>query len=113
MFPGLDPRQMQKMMKQLGVKQDTLEATEVIIKTDSKELIFRNPEVTKVNMMGQDTYQIVGRPIERSISKMPEISEEDVKTVAEQANVSDEEAKEALVRNKGDIAASILELTAE
>jgi nascent polypeptide-associated complex subunit alpha len=113
MFPGIDPRQMQKMMKQMGIKQETIDATQVIIKTPDKELIFQEPEVTKVNMMGKDTYQITGSVIEREPSKTPEISEEDIETVAEQSGASKEQAKEALKRNNGDIAASILELTAQ
>ncbi len=111
MFPGLNPRKMKHMMKQLGVKQEQVPATEVIIKTQDKELVFPEPQVAKVDMMGQETYQITGKVIEKEISSKPEINEDDIKTVAEQANVSPEQAKEALERHNGDIAASILELT--
>ena len=51
MFPGINPKQMQKVMQQLNVKQESIDATEVIIK-GKKSHIIRNPEVTKVNMMG-------------------------------------------------------------
>ncbi|MBS3112640.1 nascent polypeptide-associated complex protein [Candidatus Woesearchaeota archaeon] len=109
MFPGMNPRKMQQMMKQLGVKQEEISAEEVIIKTKNKELVFSNPQVTKVNMMGQDTFQLVGNFIERQISSIPQIDEDDINTVAEQANVSTEKAKESLKKHKGDIAAAILD----
>ncbi len=113
MFPGIDPRQMHRMMKQLGVKQDDIDATLVIIKTKTTEIVFSQPQVSKVNMMGQETYQISGHAEERELSKTPELSEDDIKTVAEQANVSMKTAKDMLVKNQGDIAASILELTSQ
>lgn len=110
MFPGMNPRKMQQMMKQLGVKQEEISAKEVIIKTEDKELIFQNPQVTKVNMMGQETYQLTGNVIEKPLSKTFEINLEDIQTVAEQANVSSEKAKQSLEKNNGDIAAAILDL---
>lgn len=113
MFPGMNPRKMQQMMKQLGVKQEEIPAVEVIIKTEDKELIFHSPQVSKVNMMGQETYQIVGKAIEKELSTTPEINEDDIKTVADQANVSLEQAKETLEKHNGDLAAAILELTQE
>lgn len=105
MFPGLNPKDLQKAMKKMGIKQEELDALEVIIKTTSKDLIIKNPKVVKVNMMGQESLQVTGE-----IQEFSGISEEDIKTVAEQANVSKEKAKEALEKHKGDLAAAILEL---
>ena len=104
----MNPKQMQKAMKRLGVKQEEIPAKEVIIKQEDKDLIIRNPQVMKVNMMGQDSIQIVGE-----IEEVSGISEEDIKTVAEQAEVSEEEAKAALEKNDGDLAETILELKKE
>ena len=109
MFPGMNPREMQKAMKRLGIQQEEIEAHTVIIKTEGMDLIFHNPQVSKVNMMGQNTYQIVGEPEEVDNSKT-EISDEDIGTVAEQANVSKEEALEALQETNGNIAEAILKL---
>ncbi len=106
MFPGLNPRKMQQMMNQLGIQQQEISATEVIIKTPDKELVIRNPSVAKVNMMGQETFQISGRVEERSTS-IP-ISQEDVQTVMEQTGASAEDAKKALEESKGDLAEAIL-----
>ena len=102
MIPKINPRQMEKMMRQMGVKQEEIDASEVIIKTKDKTITIKNPQVSKVNMMGQESFQISGE-IEEST-----ISEEDIKTVAEQSNVSLKEAKEALEKTNGDLAEAIL-----
>ncbi len=107
MLPNINPKQLQKAMKRMGVKQEEIEATEVIIKTPDKELVIRDPHVAKVNMMGQESIQITGSIEERELKPY---TEEDVKTVAEQAGCSEEEAKEALEKSKGDLAEAILSL---
>lgn len=104
MMPNINPRQLQKAMQRMGIKQDEIEATEVIIKTKEKNLIIRNPHVTKVNMMGQESLQISGDIEEESIP------EEDINIVAEQAKVSKKEAEKALKECNGDIAEAILKL---
>ena len=110
MIPGMNPRKMQQMMRKMGIQQVEIPATEVIIKTDDKEIVITNPSVQKVNMMGQENFQISGEIHERVISTIPEISEEDVETVMEQANVNEETAREALEKFKGDLVEAIIEL---
>ena len=110
MIPGMNPRQMAQAMKRLGIQQVEIPATEVIIRTADKELVIDNPQVSKVNMMGQETIQVIGAIREREISSVPEISEDDVKTVMDQAGVSEAEAKKAIKDNDGDLAAAILSL---
>ena len=99
---------MQKMMNRMGIKQQEIDAIEVIIKTTDKNLIIRNPSVTKIDMMGQKTLQITG-----DIEEESSISEEDIKTVSEQAEVLEEEAKKALEESDGDLAEAILNLKKE
>lgn len=112
MIPGINPREMQKAMKRLGVSQDELDAVEVIIKLkDNKELVFKNPSVSKVNMMGQQSYQVVGE-CEEKVREVS-ISEEDVKTVMEQTDKTKEEVMQVLKKNKGDLAQTIMELKGE
>lgn len=113
MYPGINPRQMRQAMKKMGVQQEDLEAKEVIIKLQDKELVFSNPSVAKVNMMGQESFQITGDYEEKSLNEGPEISEEDIKTVMEQADVSKQEAINALEETDGDIAEAILKLKEE
>jgi nascent polypeptide-associated complex subunit alpha len=110
MIPGMNPRQMRQVMKRLGIQQEDIPAKEVIIKTDDKEIVISNPQVAKVNMMGQPTWQVMGDAQERAISTEPDISEEDVKTVMEQAGCSKDEAEKAIKEAKGDLAEAILKL---
>lgn len=105
-MPGLNPKQLEQAMKKLGVKQEHVDAYEVIIKTKEKNLVIRNPEVVKVNMMGSNSLQITG-----DIEEESNITEDDVNTIAEQANVTKEEARTALEKNEGDLAKTIMELT--
>jgi len=113
MIPGMNPREMQKAMKRLGIKQEEIDASEVIIKTSDKEIVISNPQVSKVNMMGQETFQVMGQAEERPISSEPEINEDDIKTVMQQTNASEEEAKEAIAKNDGDLAKAIIALKGE
>jgi len=111
MFPGMNPRKMQQAMKQLGIQQQEIPAQEVIIRTGNKNIIIRNPSVTKVNMMGQETFQISGEIHEESKSVLPEISEEDVQTVIEQTGVTKDKAKKAIEKANGDLAEAIMNLS--
>jgi len=115
MMPNINPRQMQQMMKKMGIQQEDIDAEEVIIKCKDKKIIISNPSVQKVNMMGKKNYQISGDESIESIDEEEtlEISDEDIKTVASQAQTSEEEAKQALLDTNGNIAEAILLLTAE
>ena len=103
----MNPKMLKDAMKKMGVKQVDIPATEVIIKTPDKDLIIRNPQVAKVTAMGQETIQITGDIEEVESQKF---SDEDVKTVAEQAKVPKEKARQALENSKGDLARAILDL---
>jgi nascent polypeptide-associated complex subunit alpha len=61
-------------------------------------------------MMGQETYQIMGKAIEKERSQELTISEDDIHIVMEQTNASKEKAKKAISDNNGDLAAAILSL---
>ena len=111
MFPGMNPRQMQAAMKKMGIQQVEIPATEVIIRTLDKEIYVLNPSVLKVNMMGQETLQISGQLKEQRRSSTPNISEEDLKTVMEQAKVNREQAQKTLKETDGDLAEAIIKLT--
>lgn len=113
MMPGMNPRMMKQAMKRMGIQQQDIEATEVIIKTPEKDLVIKNPQVAKVNMMGQQTYQVVGEAEEREVSQEAEINEDDINTVTEQTGADKEKAKAAIKENKGDLAAAIMSLKQE
>ena len=107
MFPGMNPREMQKAMKRLGIKQEEIDAELVIIKRAGKDLIIKNPQVSKINMMGQETIQVVGEITEAEES---EISEDDISTVMAQTSCTREEAMDALEESSGNLAEAILKL---
>ena len=109
MFPNMDPKKMQAVMKQMGISQEEIHASKVIIeKTDNTKIIIKNPSVTKVKMQGQETFQIAGEIQEESGEVG--ISEEDIKTIIEKTGKSEQEAREALEKT-GDLAEAILELS--
>lgn len=110
MFPGMNPREMQKAMKRLGIKQEEIDAELVIIKTAGKDLIISNPQVSKVNMMGQESIQVIGDITEVEKSEEAEINEDDIATVMDQTGCTKEEAMEALEQSKGNLAEAILKL---
>lgn len=103
MFPGMNPKMMKQAMQKMGIKQVELDAEEVIIKLKDKNLIIKNPNVSKINMQGHETFQIMGDVSEESSN------EEDIKTVMDQTGCSEEEAKKALEKYD-DIAEAILNL---
>ena len=106
MFPGgMNPKNMGRMMKQMGIKNEDIPATKVIIETDGKKLVFDNPQVQLMEMQGQKTYTISGSQHEET-----SIPEDDIKLVAEQTSVSEEDAKKALKESNGDIAEAISRL---
>jgi nascent polypeptide-associated complex subunit alpha len=110
MFPGVDPRQMQGMLKKMGISQEDIDASRVIIeKTDNSKIIINNPSVTKIKMQGQETFQIAGDISEEYPKE--ETSEEDIKTIMDKTGVSEKKARQILEKNNGDLAETILELS--
>ena len=116
MMPGIpgkmNPRQMNKMMKRLGINiKEIKNVKKVIIKTDTKEYIFDGAEVTIMDAQGQKTYQVTGNPRIEDLEE--EIPEDDIKLVMEQTGKSKEEAKKALEETDGDIAEAVIKLSEE
>ena len=112
MFPGLgggmDPKKMQAMMRQLGMKQEEIDASRVVIeKTDKSKIIIENPSVAKITIQGNESFQISGDVREQGEG----ISKEDIQTVMEKTNSSFKEAKKALEDANGDLAEAILSLS--
>jgi len=105
----IDRRQMERAMRQMGVKIQELDGVqEVVIRLSEREIVIPGAQVTLTEMAGQRSYQVVGREIERRIE--PETSEEDIKLVMEQAGASREVAEQVLKETGGDIAEAILKL---
>ena len=102
----INPKMMEKAMKQMGIKSEEILAEEVIIKTPEKEIIIKNPQVTKINMGGQESFQIAGEISERTSEKF---SQDDIKMIMEQTGATEQEAEKAL-EETGDIAEAIIKL---
>ena len=98
-------------MKQLGMKQESVDAIEVIVRTPDKELIFTQPDLQQITMQGQTTFQLSGDFTTKERAAEITISDDDVSLVATEAKVSNEEAKAALEKNNGDIAEAIVSLS--
>jgi|TARA_Y100000310_G_scaffold304443_1_gene343613 nascent polypeptide-associated complex subunit alpha len=116
MFPGmnLNPKKMQKMMQQLGMSMDEIDASEVIIKkTDGTEIRISNPEVSKMIVQGKEMYQIAGGSEGSAESESVEVSEADVEMVTTQTGATPDAAKTALESSGGDLAKAILDLQEE
>lgn len=105
----INPKQIEKMARKMGMQMTEIPAEEVVIKTHEKDIIIKDPHISKVNMMGQETFQITGEVTEREKEKF---SEKDIRMIMEQANADEGEAEEALTET-GDIAEAILKIKKE
>lgn len=104
----MDPKKMQGMMKQLGIKQEEVASKRVVIeKEDGGKIIIEEPSVVKINMQGQDSWQIMGNAHEEEAR----LKEDDVKLVMEKTGKSEEEAKKALEAAGGEVAQAIVDLS--
>lgn len=115
MIPGMNKKQMKQMerqMKKMGMNMQELKGvTEVVIRFEDKELIIDDPSVSLMKVMGQETYQVEGSAREVELDYEIEIPDEDVEMVANQANVPDDEARQALEECNGDLAEAIMKLS--
>ncbi len=126
---GLNPRKMKQMMKQMGIDVEEIDAAEVVIRTtDGDELVFSNADVTKMDARGQETYQVIGDPEVRGADGSAGedagelaagdddddgesgIPDSDVELVAQRTGAGEDEAREALEAENGDLAAAISRL---
>ena len=108
----MNPKHIKAMMKKQGINiEDLDDVQEVIIKTSSKTLVFKDVQVTCMEVQGQKTYQIAGEPEE--MSSDPGIPQADIELVASQAGVSEEDAKAALEECGGEPAEAIIKLMSE
>lgn len=105
-------RQMRRMLDRMGLDMNEIpNVQEVIIKTDKKEIILSKPAVTEMKSKENTIFQVIADSYEEKELEVPIFSEEDIKLVCQQANVGEEEAKNALAESKGDLARAILMLT--
>ena len=109
MFGGINPEQMKAMMKQMGIKQEEVEALRVIIEKADSRIIIDPANVQKIVMQGQESWQITGEAKEET--KEAVISEEDVQLVMEKTGKSEKEVRKVLEEVDGDMAEAIVRLS--
>ncbi len=108
MFGGVNPRQMQGMMKKMGISQDEIDASKVTIElTNGDKMIIDEPNVMKIKMQGQTSFQITGE--ERIESANVINTDEDIQTIMEKTGCTKDDAKAALQKTD-DLADAIMEL---
>ncbi|MEJ2267699.1 MAG: Nascent polypeptide-associated complex protein, partial [Nanoarchaeota archaeon] len=80
----------------------------ILFPQKSGKLVIENPSVTKIKLQGQESFQITGNISEEN----PEvgISQEDINAVVEKTGCTCEQAEKVL-RQTGDLAEAILELS--
>ncbi len=105
-------REMRRMLDRMGLEmKEVNNVQEVIIKTDTKEIIISKPAVTEMKAKDNSIFQVIADSYEERELEVPVFSQDDIMLVAQQANVSPEEATKALTEAKGDLARAILLLT--
>jgi nascent polypeptide-associated complex subunit alpha len=116
MFPGINPKKIQEMMRSMGIKQEDIEANRVIIECEDKNIVIEPASVAKVIMQGQETWQITGEAREEEKGKNTgsfgdeDNLEEDIKVIMEKTGCSEKEARKAL-EETNDIAEAIISLS--
>lgn len=114
----MNDRQMKQAMKKMGIKQNAIEGvTEVVIRTNDREIVIRNAEVVCVEMGGTKSYQVVGDEEERALGTSGETTvsfpQEDVDLVMSQTGCDAAKAVAALEAADGQPAEAIIKIMSE
>lgn len=113
--PSFDNRQARRMLDRMGVSMDQYEnVEEVIIRMPDKDVVIKGAEVAEIRTKqtaGTRMFQVSGDDVEERAREKPTFTKEDVLLVAQQANVSEGRAEQALKDANGDLAQAILHLS--
>ncbi len=96
---------MSKMMKQMGMDLEEIDADKVEVTAGDKKLVFHSPDLSKIEAQGQEIFQLQGDYTEESAG----VPDEDVELVMDKTGASEEEAREAL-EGTDDVAEAVMEL---
>ncbi|MGC8538127.1 MAG: nascent polypeptide-associated complex protein [Candidatus Micrarchaeia archaeon] len=111
MMPNMDPRTLKNLMSKMGIKSSEVSADSVTISCSDRDILIRNPQVTKIEAQGMVSFQISGDIEEKEKSIDIEITDDDIRMVMEKAGIEDrEKAEQALKDANGDIAEAIMRL---
>jgi len=115
------PRDLERQLRKMGLKVEEVKGVKlVLIEAEDKEIMIEEPQVLMMTLKDQKIFQIIGARVReirgepaRSEGESVGISEEDIRFVAEQAGVTPEKAREALLRAGGDIAKALMIIEGE
>lgn len=118
---GVNPRQMQRTMRSMGIKQTPVEnVTEVIIRTRDKDIVLKGAEVVCIEMKGSKSYQVSGEEEIRpagsageSAPSGPVFAREDIDLVMSQTGCDEAKAVAALEATDGQPAEAIVKIMSE
>lgn len=97
------------MLEKMGVSMDQIDGVEeVIIRTSEKDLVIKKASVSEMKMKDSRMFQVVGDDVEERLREKPKYTREDILLVAQQANVSEAKAEQALKDTDGDLAQAIM-----
>jgi len=96
---------MEQMMKQMGMDLEQIKADKVEVHIGDTKMVFDDPELSKIDMQGQEMFQLQGSYSEQSSG--PE--DEDIELVQEKTGCSEDEAIEAL-KSSEDVADALMDL---
>ncbi|MFH0835743.1 MAG: nascent polypeptide-associated complex protein [Candidatus Micrarchaeota archaeon] len=105
MMPGMNPKQMASLMKQMGIESTEMDCSRVVFeKADGSKTVVENPAVTKIEMKGQVTFQVMGEAKEELTQ---ETAKGDVEIIMEQTGAPKEAAEKAFADAEGNLAEAI------
>ncbi len=107
-------REALRIMQRMGMETKPIgDVRDVTIRTADRKIVIDEPTVMSIVVQGQSLFQVAGGTLREeplTSEAKPKIPEGDVALVAEQANVSLEEARRALESSGGDLAQAIISL---
>lgn len=117
---GMNPRQMQRTMRSMGIKQtDVNDVIEVIIRTKTNDIVISPAEVVCIDMKGIKNYQVSGNETVMpagsagTADNSPKFPAEDIELVMSQTNCDRETALNALESCEGQPAEAIIKIMTE
>ncbi len=110
------PRDLERQLKKMGLKVEELRGVKlVLIETEDKEIMIEEPQVLVMVLKDQKIFQVIGTKVKeikevetRKEETAVNVSEDDIRFVAEQAGITYEKAKEILEKAGGDIARALM-----
>jgi len=104
----------------MGMETKTIDDVRAVtIRTSDRKIVIDQPVVMSIVMQGQNIFQVAGGTVREeplavegkpAVPERVGIPESDIELVAQQANVTTEEARNALEDSEGDLAKAIVSL---